>query len=76
MAIRAPTDEPWAKPRTSGLPSGLRETVWKTAPEIPNATPTNRPTSTRGSRSSCTMYCWPGSPPPVREASTSPGVIG
>ena len=48
------------KPTMSGLPSGLRETLWKIAPAIPNATPTSSPVSTRGARSVSTMNALAG----------------
>jgi hypothetical protein len=75
MTTSAPAAEPCPKPITSGLPSGLRETVWNAAPAIPSAAPTSSATTTRGSRSSRTMNSWPGSPFPVRVRSTSGGAI-
>ena len=60
----------------SGLPSGLRETLWKIAPAIPNATPTSSPVSTRGARSVSTMNALAGSPWPTSVASTSRGGSG
>ena len=70
-ARRRPT-RPALRPSTSGLPSGLRVRPWKIAPETPKATPTNRPVSARGTRSSwideasTTRRRWP-----TRVASTS-----
>ena len=46
---------PASMPMMSGLASGLRARLWKIAPEMPNATPTSRPVSARGSRSVRTM---------------------
>ncbi len=43
---------PPVMPRTSGLANGLRAIDWVSAPEIPSAAPTIRPTSARGIRRS------------------------
>ena len=64
------------KPMMSGLPSGLRVTLWKTAPAIPNAPPTSSPVSTRGSRSVSTMNVLAGSPRPISVATTCSGESG
>ncbi len=54
---------PCETPTTSGLASGLRATVWISAPASPSASPTSRPTSTRGSRNSpTTSSCSLGRP--------------
>ena len=46
---------PPVTPITSGVASGLRAIVCRSAPERPNAAPTSRPTRARGRRSSPTM---------------------
>ena len=53
--MSAPVAAPCVKPSTSGLPSGLRTSDWKTAPASASAAPTSRAVTTRGSRSSLTM---------------------
>lgn len=63
---------PQETPTTSGLASGLRATVWISAPASPSAVPASSPTTTRGSRnspttSSCGLGC------PSTTFSTSPG---
>ena len=68
--------EPIVKPMMSGLPSGLREMLWKIAPAIPKAAPTRTAVSTRGSRSVSTMNSLAGSPWPASTATTSPAESG
>ena len=59
----------------SGLPSGLRVTLWKIAPVAPSAIPISAPVSARGSRSVSITKLVARSPPPNRVATTSPGGI-
>ena len=66
---------PWMKPTMSGLPSGLRVTLWKIAPLAPSAIPISAPVSARGSRSVSITKLVARSPPPNRVATTSPGGI-
>ena len=59
----------------SGLPSGLRVTLWKIAPLAPSAIPISAPVSARGSRSVSITKLVARSPPPNSVATTSPGGI-
>ena len=64
MANRSPVVAPRVKPTMSGLPSGLRETLWKIAPDIPSMPPMTTAPVTRGSRCSRTMKGAKSSPLP------------
>ncbi len=55
-----PVYAPVLKPITSGLPSALRVSAWKIAPDRPSATPSSRASSTRGSRQSTTTRWYAG----------------
>ena len=50
----APVAAPLVKPMMSGLPSGLRVSAWKTAPDAPSAAPMVTAHSARASRRSST----------------------
>ena len=63
---------PPVTPRMSGLASGLRSVVWKSAPPSPSAVPAMIAAATRGSRSRRITNSAFGDPWPTRAASTSP----
>lgn len=50
----APNAAPPVMPRMSALASGLRETVWVSAPATPSAAPARMPATVRGARNSTT----------------------
>jgi hypothetical protein len=60
-------------PMMSGLASGLRRRVWKTAPAIPNAAPTSSPSTIGGRRSRKSTKESLGSPCPRRARSRRSG---
>ncbi len=60
----------------SGDANGLRASVWKIAPDSPNAAPTSAPTSARGRRSSPTTNRESSLPPPSSVTITSRIGIG
>ena len=70
-ASRAPVVAPRVKPTTSGLPSGLRATLWKTVPETASMPPTVSAAVHRGRRWSRIMKRAIGSPPPPRTSRSS-----
>lgn len=72
MATTAAALAPAVIPMMSGLASGLRTSVWKIAPESPNATPTHTAVTVRGRRRSHTTKVAPSmsAPPTTRRTST------
>ncbi len=76
ITTSAPAVAPCPRPRMSGLPNGLRDSAWNSAPPRPSEAPTRSPTRTRGSRSSLTMKSCPAFPSPSNVLSTSSAEIG
>lgn len=52
IAISAPSDPPLAMPSVYGVANGLRNIIWKAAPQMPNVIPTCSANSDRAKR------CW------------------
>ncbi|KZX19823.1 hypothetical protein ACH61_03076 [Rathayibacter tanaceti] len=75
-AVSSPTNAPFESPSTSGLASGLRVTLWNTAPATPSAAPTTTAAAMRGSRHSTTTVRARPSVDPETTPRTSPSGTG